>query len=701
MSEHILILKAFDEIPFSVGRKTMIDFVKGGKNSTIEKHNLSKSASYGIMKNSLSSELDKILNFLLEKKLIEYKTINSGFQVLRRTIEGDKEISERQFNYEKESIFNIDTSKITEDDRKIFSQFSFFLKGYNDEQKKSILSPSKSILCIAGAGTGKTSVLTKRTEFLVKFKGVEKEKILAVTFTKKAKKEMETRINSSGIDVNVETFNSFCEKILRKFPTEVYGKEEMRVAGFTDKIKITRKIIEKLKIDTDEIFKNYFTKKQLIEKNSDELLFAFVNDIFSIIDFYKNREKDISEFYIMEKNSFKKSVARKVYLIVTEIKKEMKKSGLRDFSDQIFDVLKLFRERKNLIPKFEHILIDEFQDLNYVQYELLKILSPENIFVVGDPRQAIYGWRGSDLNYISKFTKDFGDCETISLKINYRSIGEIVDVFNSLIRKKGFDNLIPKRKSEEGSVFLLEQDNEISEKVFVAEAIKNSKNSGEEIFVLARTNKIIESFSDYFGQQKIEHIIKSEGDYGFSEEPQKGKVTLATIHSIKGMEAKEVYLVGANNLSFPNKVQDNYVLSLVKNSWDYDKEEEELRLFYVALSRAKDKLVITYTGSKSIFISDEMIKSSTFKQKNKTLDLFSSPENSYNSEIVKDLLRAWRTKKSNETGLPSYMIISNATMDDIILKKPKRKSELKLVKGFGDVKVEKYGDEILEILLKE
>ena len=706
--EHVLILKSFDEIPFSVGRKTMIDFITGNENPTIKKHDLSGLNSYGILKKISPREADKIFNFLLENNLTCYETINNGYQVLKRTHQGKMEISEQKFSFRRSAELNkkefqAGISEVTEEDRKTFSQFSSFLEGYNEEQKKSVISANKSILCIAGAGTGKTSVLVKRIEFLKRFRSVSQEKILAVTFTRKARKEMKKRLLSLGIeDAHVETFNSFCEKMLRKFRPEYYGKEETRVANFGDKVRIVRNATEKMKINPEDVFRDYFTKRQLTEKNTDELFLVFVNDVFSIMDYYKNREQGLKNFHELERDSSKKKLAERIHGIVKTAWDEMHSGGLRDFSDQIPELLKLFRKRKDLIPRFEHVLVDEFQDLNHVQYEMLKLLNPENIFIVGDPRQAIYGWRGSDVRFMTDFRNDFGRCETMALKLNYRSVKSIVEVLNSLIEGKGFADLTSTRDSDEESVFLFEHDNETAEKVFITEAIKNSASPREEIFVLARTNRIIEGFSDHFSREKIEHVLKSEDD-GTDGEKEKGKVILATVHSIKGMEAKEVYLTGANSLSFPNKVQENFVLSLVKNSRNYDKEEEELRLFYVALSRAKDKLVINYAGGKSEFINDKMLKKFRFGRKNKTLNSFMETENqdnmkNDNSAILKNLIREWRTKKANETGLPSYMIISNATLDDIIFRKPRTKNELKSVKGFGDVKTAKYGDEIIKIL---
>lgn len=708
---HIPILKSFDELPFNIGKKSLVDFVKGNPNPTIDKNNLSELNSYGCLYMLDLREVFSIIDWLISKNLLQLETINGGFQVVKRTLEGGKEAYDSKLDFDISKVGNkdvnisfkgdFDISRVTKSDRKLFTQFDFFLNKYNEEQKKAIISNEKNILCIAGAGTGKTTVLTKRIEFLKKFKSVDESNILAITFTRKAKQEMESRLKRLDIkNVSIETFNSFCEKLLQKYEDLVYGENEVRVATFSDKIRIIRNVMDKLSINLDSIADDYFNKKQLRDKSGDELFFVFVNDIFTIIDFYKNEDSEMIKFFELEKNSVKRRVSKAIYEIAHYTEIELKKRHLRDFSDQILDVLKLFKENKNIIPKFKHILVDEFQDLNKVQYELLKLLGAENNFAVGDPRQAIYGWRGSEVKYVIDYPKEFTPCEVISLNKNYRSNSDIVSVFNEVIKPMKLDDLEANNKVENNSLYLIEQDNEKLERIFVAEAIKKSENKNNEIFVLARTNRILDNFADTFSQMGIDYVVKSEEDYKQEVEPTENQVILATVHSIKGMEAKEVYVVNANTLSYPNRVADNYVLSLVKKSKDYDKEDEELRLFYVALSRAKEKLVISYTGNLTKFISSEMLSLFETRKKNKSLFDSYKKENlsSGNSVVLKNMLKSWRTDLSERTGLPTYMIISNNAIEDIVIKRPQTKWDLESINGLGPAKIAKYGDELLKIV---
>ena len=553
---------------------------------------------------------------------------------------------------------------------------------------------------IAGAGSGKTTVLTKRVEFLCKFRAQNPKKVLCITFTRKAKQEMEHRLEKLEIDgVEIETFNSFCEKILKKKGGLIYN-DEVKVATYSDKIKIVSNAMKKRGTTLDAIADDYFNKRQLREKSKDELFFIFVNDIFSIIDFYKNLQSDIGPFYEQETHSTKKRLAKLVYEISVSVEEDLKKANLRDFSDQILDTIRLFKEHKEHIPEYDHILVDEFQDINLSQNNLLSFIAPLNLFAVGDPRQAIYGWRGSDISFILDFPKQRDDTQVISLKKNYRSNNQIVEASNISIQSLGLVDLESNKPVEENSLFLIEQDSESLEKIFVTEAIKNSKTPRNEIFVLARTNRILENFADHFRKADIKFAIKSEEEYK-SKEPSEDEITLATVHSIKGMEASEVYLISANTLSFPNKVQDNFVLALAKSGDNYDKYAEELRLFYVAISRAKDKLVISYTGNSSKFITTDLLKLFNHKSKNKSLFDFAdkkSTMDSGNTTILKNMLKDWRTAKSNQTGLPLYMILSNTAIEDICRLKPQNKVELNNVNGLGELKIAKYGDEILKIV---
>ena len=710
---HIPLLRAFDDLPFSLGKLSFITYIKGDLNQTIEKHNLDELNSYGCLYRQDLNTISNLVDQLIKGNYLE--EIQKGYyKIIQRTSQGLKELFERKFEYKEESAKShqelktnlLKEEEVNEEDILLFKQFDFFLSKFNAEQKKAIISPRNNILCMAGAGSGKTTVLTKRIEFLTKFKGVKADKVLAITFTKKAKEEMQHRLQQLGLhDIQVETFNSFAEKQIRNHSNLLYSKPT-KVITFKDKIAITRTIMQKNSIHFESLKDQYFTRKQLRERSNDELFFLFIRDIFAILDYFKNKVEKITNFFELENNPTKKRVAQAIFTIVTKLNDELKVKGLRDFSDQIIDCNTLFSHFKNTIPNFEHVLVDEFQDINSPQLDMIKLLHSPSLFAVGDPRQAIYGWRGSEIEYILNFPKTFENTQVIALKTNYRSDPNLVNFFNHSIKEMKLPNLIAGREKnkEENNIFLMEQPSEKVEQIFVLEAIKNSKTPKEEIFILARTNKVLEKYAELLEQQGIEYSIKAD-DSGSNRQgggPLRG-VTLATIHSIKGMEAEEVYIISCNSLSFPNKVQDNFVFDLVKQSDNYNKQDEELRLFYVALSRAKHKLIISYTGNKSKFINSFMLKYAQVKEQNKSLFSYAKPKSqslsSGNSNVLTSMLKEWRLEKAESMGgLPAYMILSNAAIEGLAQVRPSSKGEMFQINGLGESKIAKYGEEILRVI---
>jgi superfamily I DNA/RNA helicase len=155
-------------------------------------------------------------------------------------------------------------------------------------------------------------------------------------------------------------------------------------------------------------------------------------------------------------------------------------------------------------------------------------------------------------------------------------------------------------REENGDIKIIEMPSEEAEKAFVLEKILTSQNPREEIFILARTNKQLTNLSEILKQNKIAHVLKTDEVKNYTN-AKPGEVTLATIHAIKGLEAKEVYLIGATTQNFPCRASDHPAIEMIKLD-NYNKEAEEKRLFYVAISRAKDKLTITYTGKKTSYL---------------------------------------------------------------------------------------------------
>lgn len=563
----------------------------------------------------------------------------------------------------------------------LFKAFDFFLSKYNEQQKKAITSAASHILCVAGAGSGKTTVLTKRIEFLIRFRSVTPESILAITFTRKAREEMQKRLSLAGINgVHVETFNSFCENILRKHSAIAYGRE-MSVLSYKDKMELINQALKNDNKKMQQALDLYYSPSQKKGKVAEELARGFMNDCFTVLEYSKSEGTAIDAFYLHDELGIReKASAKMVYVVCCEVMRLMNERGFRDYADQLLHTTLFFEQNKNYIPHFQHALVDEYQDVNSAQIKLIELLKWDNLFCVGDPRQSIFGWRGSKINYILDFQKKYSHCEVIPLVKNYRSASLIVRLINSAISSMNLSALESGVDSV-AKACLVSLSSEIEEHTYVIEQILTSVFKKNEIFILARTNRQLQELSNSMKLRGVKHIVRTEDHLAALQEDH---VLLSTIHAIKGMEAECVFVIGCNGQNFPCKVGDHPILDLVKKA-DYNKQEEERRLFYVALSRAKKELHLTTANGVTKFITPEMEKLLDVRVGFKKSDAF-------------ERLREWRREKSEELGVPPYMVFHDSVLLDIATRKPETLDELEQVKGIGPTKIVKYGEELLRVL---
>lgn len=617
--DYLFVLRAVNEIEFSVGKGLLVDFLNGEmSNASVKKNGLFMLNNFGKLKKYSESEVRAMIENLIINGMLELDSIigNKFAQVLSLTDKGRHEIAEPTLHKKKLGAkLENSISEITEEERILFKELDFFLNKYNDEQKKAIILQKQKILCIAGAGSGKTSVLVKRIEFLTKYQSANPQKILAITFTRKAREEMEIRLKQLGVfGVQVETFNSFCEKILQKYGNLIYASPK-RVIGYQDKIIAMNFALNMAGVDMESATKNYFSENQKKNKENHQLSNIFMNDCFSVLEYFKSKNQPIHDFSKGIEDYKDRETAKMIFNVCKNLEMQMNVQGLRDYTDQVLDTIGFFTKNKNHVPEFDNILVDEYQDVNAMQIKLLDLLFEKNpnvnLFAVGDPRQSIFGWRGSDINYILKFKDKYPGCEVVNLIKNYRSSKKIVDFMNYSIKEMKVPDL-NSEKNEEAEIKFYDFESEEAEQIYLLNSIKgflNSGISGEEIFILARTNRQLNELSQKMKVAGISHVLKTDEQ----KNPvlsKSGDVTLATIHAIKGLEAKIVFVIGCTENNFPCKASDHPVIEIVKTGMqDYDREEEERRLFYVAISRAKEKLFLSYSGKKpTYFINEEMKK---------------------------------------------------------------------------------------------
>ena len=690
-------LKALNEIPFPVGKNLLADFLLGDEsNSSIRKNELSAYVYFGSVKSGTRDEIIDTLGSMVSSGLIEQKSLNGNSygKVLMLTKRGISELQSPSGNMMLKSPErkNIEL-KITDADRQVFAAFEFLLGKYNDAQKKAIVCQSDKILCIAGAGTGKTAVLTKRIEFLAQFKSVPPDKILAITFTKKARKEMIHRLEKSPFcrGVEIETFNSFSEKLITRHNNLLYSKK-IRIIEFPEKIRLLRMSLNSIKLSSQEAIEHYFSFGERRGKTQEELERIFMNDCFAVLDYCKNYGKRLEELFSMVEAQGENSlIAGIVYKVCSKIQKYMEEYGLRDYADQIVECIKLFNTFRETMPQYEHILIDEYQDINAIQEQLIEILSPRNIFSVGDPRQSIFGWRGSKISCILKFSEKYPESEIIPLNSNYRSSKKIVLMMNEIISSMNLPDL-ESTSDTDGEIKVIEFETEDAEFEFVLQCLLHKTDELGKIFVLGRTNRIILDLSDRLKSAGIHHVVKTEDIKRYAEDAE-SKVILATVHSIKGMESDTVFLVGATSSNFPCRASEHPILDMIKHN-DYDKEDEEQRLFYVGVSRARKRLFISFTKNLTRFIREDMKIFPEIQRTNHALSSFGiKKQNGAESN-----LREWRTRIADDLGVPPYMIFTDKTLIELATYKPSCVEDLDNIYGLGPTKIRKFGEDILRVI---
>lgn len=367
------------------------------------------------------------------------------------------------------------------------------LSGLNEKQKEAVLTTEGPVMVMAGAGSGKTRVLTRRIAYLINDLGVNPYSILAVTFTNKAAREMKERITDLlGIDTKfmwVSTFHSFCTRLLRveaKYLGGMYTSN-FQILDDEDTLKIIKKIVKELNLD-DDIKPNYF--KNLI-----------------------SQMKNFPDFKLSD--PFKERLLESVY---NKYQEYLALNNAFDFDDLLLKTVEVIKNNPEILTKyqdkFNYILVDEFQDTNKVQFELISLLAAryQNIFVVGDEDQSIYSFRGALVTNIRRFREVFPLTKLILLEENYRSTKAILDLANKVIKHNSSrveKNLFTDRV-DSIKPYYFKATNSYEEVIFVLEKIKELLDKGysyKDFAVLYRANYISRNFEDVFVKNKIPYVI--------------------------------------------------------------------------------------------------------------------------------------------------------------------------------------------------
>lgn len=576
-----------------------------------------------------------------------------------------------------------------------------FLNNLNEEQKKAVINTEGPMIILAGAGSGKTRVITYKVLYLIQ-KGIDPTNILAVTFTNKAANEMKERIQKSLTNSSsqplVTTFHSLCARILRIEGRHIGISQKFVIYDTQDQIDVIKEAMGKLGLSTRDY------------KPS---------SVLATISQAKNELIDEKSYKNIAQGYFQETVAS----IYTVYQKILRENDALDFDDLLVSAILLFTTNPSVLEKyqnrFRYILIDEYQDTNRAQYYLAKLLALKwrNICVVGDFSQSIYSWRGADFTNLTKFKQDFKNTKTFSLSQNYRSTQKILDAATAVITKNTSHPILTlwtkNPPGEEVSTY--EARNEHNEAEFIISQLPSLRFS--DVAVLYRTNaqsrvleevllrysvpyvliggtrfyerkeikdvlsylRLLENEKDMISYKRIEKLGKErlkrfieyqssftkdsdkttieimdsvlkKADYfslydekdeenrqrlenikelrsvaiefpeltqflenvalveqeylpdhpsvssgqaqnGEKNPPAGGAITLMTLHAAKGLEFPVVFMVGMEEGLFPHS----------RALMDKNELEEERRLCYVGMTRAKQKLFLTYARRRLFF----------------------------------------------------------------------------------------------------
>ncbi|KRL12234.1 DNA helicase PcrA [Schleiferilactobacillus perolens] len=349
----------------------------------------------------------------------------------------------------------------------------------NNKQAEAVKATEGPVLIMAGAGSGKTRVLTHRVAYLIEDKGIKPWHILAITFTNKAAKEMKERVGrllgEHGADVWVSTFHALCVRILRREADAIGYSRSFTIADSGEQLTMVKRLLREANIDP----KQYDPK--------------------AILGSISNAKNDLigpQEFEKSAVSPFEKIAAR----IYKDYQQQLHLNQAMDFDDLIMQTIRLFKIAPNVLAyyqdKFQYIHVDEYQDTNEAQYQLVSMLAAKsrNICVVGDADQSIYGWRGANIENIMNFEKDYPDAQTILLEQNYRSTKTILQAANAVIGNN--ENRQPKKlwtDNEEGEpIEYYRGQSEKDEAYFVVRKIQDLMGESHyhygDFAVLYRTN---------------------------------------------------------------------------------------------------------------------------------------------------------------------------------------------------------------------
>ena len=477
---------------------------------------------------------------------------------------------------------------------------------YSNRQLDIIKDNSKYTLVCAGAGTGKTTTIIGKINYLIKHYNIKEKEIICITFTNEAVDNLKKKLKEYNYIINCYTFHKFSLNILKNNYKSIISNNYLDyvIDEFFNSIYYNSTYLKLTLIYFKITFnnKNYKNKYRKIKKRLIDDLKIIIKRFIELLKTKGYTYENINIFYNKEKQKNNKALLLIIMYIYLTYEKELKSTKSIDFNDMINYSIEYIKNN-SINTKTKYLIIDEFQDTSDKKFELIKEFQKKtncNIFAVGDDFQSIYRFAGCNLNVFINFKNYFPNAKIYKLEETYRNSLELITIAGSFIMKndKQIKKNMTSKKRIKKPIEIIYYKN--LEKTLIKLIEKLYKNNNKCILILGRNN-----FDINFLKESKQ--FKFEKNYIIYLNKKDIKLRYLTVHKSKGLEEDNVIILNLLNNSngFPNKRKNNYILKYVTLKSNEIKYGEERRLFYVALTRTKNKsYILTQKGKESIFIKE-------------------------------------------------------------------------------------------------
>lgn len=459
----------------------------------------------------------------------------------------------------------------------------------DQEQRKIILTDEDYLMVIAGAGAGKTTTITAKVNYLIQQTKIKDNEIVIITFTNKAVQELKERINNDfKHNIKITTFHKFGYEIIKDNtnpPPKIINNPDILIKEYIEK----KLLKDKHKIKQ---LKKYLKIKN---KKQDEITNKIKNYCRTFINLIKSKgltQNDIDK--IKTKNKKEKEITNILKQIYEYYENILKNINKIDFDDMINKATNIINTNETTKMKYKYIIIDEYQDISECRFNLINTISKKNnskIMIVGDDWQCIYGFAASNINLFTQFKQRINQCETLKIQNTYRNSQQLIDIAGKFIQKnsKQIKKQLKSKKQHSNPVKIIKykRTNKTKKFIQILDYIIKKYGKQKNILILGRytfdKNEIIDT----------KQIIENNNKIIYKKYPNV-KIDYMTIHSSKGLGYDNVILINTKNdkLGFPSKIKTDPIISQLITKEKTIKYPEERRLFYVALTRTKNEIII-------------------------------------------------------------------------------------------------------------